>query len=491
MPVPRLLARLLALAPLVTAASLFAQAPLSLDSAQSLTFSRIWYSDDSSPSAPPVASAQATVSVDPREVFALAREAWAPDSLLHAYLNIWVADRWIVQNRVLDEVALAALEGRPPGEPGTGDFVYSYTFRLEGTLPGEPVLGDTESLEAYAEVRVSPGGAAGPPTLFAHVVEAEVRPLTCFDPDDDLLDALDDDDDGEPPAFPDSDPAVPALPPEKVPERVEHVTQAAGNLQAAKNQCGPMAVANSLAYLDERFELGVPHEHKQGQGTGGDDSLVGELDRATGRGVTDRANGDPLRGDSLVRGKFKYLADNGLNDRLAHEHRGLLVDEFGDSGDFTAHGSTSVRTGAREDITWEWLCDRLKAGADVEIEFVTNRSRDRIGTHMVRVIGCGEEGEDPDKKRWIRYVDDSVQGDDTNKLSVTETYVTQAADGRLKIFPYGEIFSRWPRPKSPLMIHCRACRRPAASSSLTRALSAKRPISSRPARSPRSSDASP
>ena len=137
---------------------------------------------------------------------------------------------------------------------------------------------------------------------------------------------------------------MPALPPQEVPKRTNHVTH------AAHNQCGPIALAHSLAYMRDRFGLEVPHEHKAGLGVEGDYSLVGELDRAPDRDAADRTQGDSLGGNCLVRGKLKYLADNGLADRFAQEHRGLLR-PF--DGDFVTDDGVSMRTGFREDISWQ------------------------------------------------------------------------------------------------------------------------------------------
>ncbi|MGC9330023.1 MAG: hypothetical protein ACP5I1_20475, partial [Candidatus Hinthialibacter sp.] len=55
------------------------------------------------------------------------------------------------------------------------------------------------------------------------------------------------------------------------------------NVEAAKNQCFPMSIANSLQYLEKVFGINVPHDHIMG--LKGDDSLVGQLDSYANRSV--------------------------------------------------------------------------------------------------------------------------------------------------------------------------------------------------------------
>ena len=122
------------------------------------------------------------------------------------------------------------------------------------------------------------------------------------------------------------------------------------NLQTAKNQCAPMAVANSLQYLEDRYKIAIPNDHKKG--LNGDDSLVGQLDKkmkrkAGGDTGTDREKGDPVSYKAVLRGKFDYLASNGLSKNLVHKHQGDALDP----GDFTAHRITSKNESKNGQVT--------------------------------------------------------------------------------------------------------------------------------------------
>jgi hypothetical protein len=138
------------------------------------------------------------------------------------------------------------------------------------------------------------------------------------------------------------------------------------NVQAANNQCAPAAVANSLQFLENTTNIEIPHDHDPGED--GDDTLVGQLDAATGRSVTDRTNGS---GVWPLDGKLKYIADNDLSNAIVVKHYGdgktggtpnAALDS---SMDLTRHGVTSVGKGA---ISWAALCQELADGEDVEID---------------------------------------------------------------------------------------------------------------------------
>ena len=196
------------------------------------------------------------------------------------------------------------------------------------------------------------------------------------------------------------------------------------NEQAANNQCAPMAVANSLDWLRTQKSLPVPqkHEHKPGLRSdapaNGDDpndpSLVGELERAMNRGVRSRRVGN---GVWPLDGKLKYISDNGLKDKLDIKHQGN-----GDTGgnpseavdgtkNITRHGVTSSGKGAK--VTWEWLCEEIKKGEDVEIDIYFSGG----GRHYVNVTGCGKILGKP----YITHVSDHAQTDvDPNDTNGTD-----------------------------------------------------------------------
>ncbi len=182
--------------------------------------------------------------------------------------------------------------------------------------------------------------------------------------------------------------------------------QAVTNVHAAHNQCFPMAIANSLQFLEDEGEVTVPHDHVAG--LRGDNSLVGQLDTACDRSVTSRSNGFGVWFTPMMEGKFEYLDDNGLDADLTHRHQGrgygTPPNEALAPGDFTHEGITSQDDGAA--VTWEWLCDRVAEGCDVEVVFsYDNSSGTPTGGHAVRLTGCGMVAGSP----WVRYSHDASQ----------------------------------------------------------------------------------
>jgi uncharacterized protein (TIGR03437 family) len=194
------------------------------------------------------------------------------------------------------------------------------------------------------------------------------------------------------------------------------------NVQAARNQCVPAAIANSLAWLEWRYEqFDVPHEHKPGLRGDGSMALVSELEEDMGRVAasrTDLASGG-LNLDEQFEGKFEYLNDNGLKDKLVNKHQNPL-------GDFTAHGTTTANEGRQ--VTFEWLCEQIKAGEDVEASWLYPRG----GAHIVRVFGCGKVNGKP----FIRYLHDAKQtdqGDPNDKLGleIKAAFLTDVDDDQM------------------------------------------------------------
>lgn len=156
------------------------------------------------------------------------------------------------------------------------------------------------------------------------------------------------------------------------------------NVQAADNQCAPAAVANSLQFLENTTPLTVPHDHKKG--IKGDDSLVGQLDTDTDRGVVSRTDGS---GVWPFDGKLKYISDNGLKKNLIVKHYGNGLTggvpsiPLDSTEDVTRHGVTSVGKGA---ISWDAICDEIKDGEDVELDMQYFVDGIPDGRHYVAVI---------------------------------------------------------------------------------------------------------
>lgn len=187
------------------------------------------------------------------------------------------------------------------------------------------------------------------------------------------------------------------------------------NVQAARNQCFPMSIANSLQYLENKNPgFVVPHDHKIG--LKGDDSLVGQLDTYCDRYAPSRTTGSGVWFEPMMKGKFQYLADNGLADKLSHKHQGYGYGETIPPGDFSYAGITSKdESDADGHVTFEWIENELRSCEDLEVV--------KDG-HAVRVFGCGKVLGKP----YLRYKHDSIQTgtydpNDTQGLEEVQVYV--------------------------------------------------------------------
>ncbi|WP_428937250.1 hypothetical protein [Fontivita pretiosa] len=206
------------------------------------------------------------------------------------------------------------------------------------------------------------------------------------------------------------------------------------NVQAATNQCFPMSIANSLQYLENRFGLNVPNNHVPG--IKGDNSLVGKLDTAANRNAPNRNSGSGVWFVPMLQGKFRYLSDSGLAGNLIHRHRGMGYGGAGNqlpAGNFTSSGITSTSDGMP--ITWQWICDELARGEDVEIVWTYDDAMGNpTGGHAVRVFECGTTLGIP----WIGYAHDRLQSnldpmDNMGLETVREFLFDSDADGLLNI----------------------------------------------------------
>ncbi len=208
-----------------------------------------------------------------------------------------------------------------------------------------------------------------------------------------------------------------------------HTQPNKANEQAAVNQCVPMSVANSLQYLENRFALNIPAEHKPG--LKGDNTLVGEMDKRMGRTATSRTSGSGTWFTPMLKGKFSYLAENGLKDTLDQKHQGRgwgnPPDEALPDGDFTSEGITSTDKGST--VTWEWICQEIQSGEDVELIWsYDDASGNPTGGHAVRVFECGQTL----GRKWLGYVHDGNQNDDTKGLECVRMNVSDLdGDGML------------------------------------------------------------
>ncbi len=185
-------------------------------------------------------------------------------------------------------------------------------------------------------------------------------------------------------------------------ETWEHLlTGSSINVQTAQDQCGPMAMANSLAWLStQHADFVVPNAHVPG--LKGDNSLVGKLDTAMDRDVTSRSEGAGVYERVELMGKFAYLKDNNLNGMMEHKYQGPIRDGFGfgHTSDYSSSGSTAKNEG--EHVTFDWICDQIKRNEDVEVVYEWDG-----GAHVVRVFGCGMIHGAP----YLWTLDDAAQTD--------------------------------------------------------------------------------
>jgi len=185
------------------------------------------------------------------------------------------------------------------------------------------------------------------------------------------------------------------------------------NVECAVMQCWPMGVANSLQYLENHYtNIIIPHDHVMG--LSGDDSLVGQMDLYCGRNVVNRSAGNGSNNEKIMKGKFEYLNDIGMGDRITHKHQGWMGAI--PPGDFTWDGLTSYDESVNGNVSFDWMYRQLKNCSDIEIVYV----KDSGGGHVVRVIGCGQTLGQP----WIRYIHDGKQRYDSDGLEEKQVYVT-------------------------------------------------------------------
>jgi hypothetical protein len=188
------------------------------------------------------------------------------------------------------------------------------------------------------------------------------------------------------------------------------------NVQAADNQCGPAAVANSLDWLRTTYMLPVPDPNVMGLRD--NTSLVGKLDLAMNRAATDRRHGSGVRDDAFLTGKLTYLANNNLGNKVVVSHQ-ARNDEGVGGGDFSAAGLTSHGNGAKP--TAAFIQQEICAGEDVELGFIYPGG----GGHWVELTGAGSILGVP----FITYKSDHDQSDDTKGTDKTDFSFLSDSDG--------------------------------------------------------------
>jgi len=202
------------------------------------------------------------------------------------------------------------------------------------------------------------------------------------------------------------------------------------NVEAARNQCGPMSIANSLQYLANETDLELPNPHKPGiRGEtvpdGEKASLVSELDEAMERPVPDASNrNDPNAGGRAVedqlKGKLKYLLDNGLQDKV----KTVFWSPFDNSDESITYtdpddpGSSLTATHMGKNFGVADMVKCLRAGGDVEAGYYwtadPNDPTTSGGAHAVDVVGAGSITSGERKVDYFIELSDTNQSSDSN-----------------------------------------------------------------------------
>jgi hypothetical protein len=211
------------------------------------------------------------------------------------------------------------------------------------------------------------------------------------------------------------------------------------NINAAKNQCVPMADALVVGYLRIRYNhpplsWPLPHFSSAGIGlqtTSGDvvtwhpepeSSRVAQIDaRARRSGVLDFDTGGGTDRCPNIRALFSYMATQGVPGQIVFRHQGgdaiYGAGNTCDNGDFflPLGGITSTRQGINP--TWDWIFDQLQQGRGIYMSFGRyDLNGMRTGGHALRIWGARRfNGRD-----YIYTLDDSNQGSNNVGLQNTQ-----------------------------------------------------------------------
>ena len=173
------------------------------------------------------------------------------------------------------------------------------------------------------------------------------------------------------------------------------------NIEAANNQCYPMAVANSLQFLANTTDLNLPHSHVAG--IRGDNSLVGQIGAAMNRTVVSRSNGQGVNDTPGLRGKLQYLAANGLQDRVQTRHWGRYISTNNVS--VTVGGKTASSTAMGQSINFDLVVSALEGGEDCEAAYTFAGG----GGHAIDLVAAGYTNGQP----WMIESSDIDQSSDS------------------------------------------------------------------------------
>lgn len=171
------------------------------------------------------------------------------------------------------------------------------------------------------------------------------------------------------------------------------------NIETAVNQCYPMAIANSLQFLEDTTKLNLPHSHVKG--LRGDNSLVGQIGLAMNRNATSRTTGSGVNGLPGIQGKMKYLVDNNLQDQIQTRHWGLANNQ---NVSVSSGNKTATSTAQGNALNFDKLVEALEGGENCEAGYIHSR-----GGHFVDIVAAGYIAGQP----FVIEASDIAQRDDT------------------------------------------------------------------------------
>jgi len=313
------------------------------------------------------------------------------------YLNVVMEGEWVVQNLLV---------------PSENDFPYAaVTTRFDLMVPEGTDVPEINATVSYAD------------EFQLDTPSASAAPFVVLGQDLDEGGVVIGDGETENEAEVAKPPAPGALLAKNVPANISRVIQKGHpNTQAAKNQCAPMSVANSLQFLVNTTDLELPHSHVPG--LKGDNSLVGQLDTHMRRNVESRTKGDGVSPIAAVMGKLSYVAANGLQDRIQTRHWGRSVFKPKNKavGELNMRWkdrnnnnvATSQRQGATFDI--DDITSAMGRGENCEAFYTWPGGPDRRNGHAVDLVASGSvtqgEGEQQVKRPFVFLASDLRQGND-------------------------------------------------------------------------------
>ncbi|MBZ0233368.1 MAG: hypothetical protein K8M05_13650 [Deltaproteobacteria bacterium] len=362
-------------------------------------------------------SAWGEIAIDPK---AVERRT----GLATGYVSARTADRWLVLNLPVDANPAAkypprVAARRPPPPTFIPPVRTSFdlgTDRPKTTLDVQVVVTATPLVAAHLATFASQPVTPFPVSPVEEDWETGILPPDAPPPSD----------------FAPPPPLPPWVPTELDAEHWEWTQPFEHNVDAAKNQCSNAALANGLAYLDAYFALPVPHHLFKGVFEYNTLSLPGMLDLYAQRknvtglcaGSGNNACADDDSG-GVMDAIYGYVGAQSALDDIAIHHQGgeggNLDEQYpGACPALPDDGPVSDLAG--DEVTFDWLCDRIANGDAVHLTRYTYDYESwpaypgaplvAVTAHAVRAYACGKDLGIP----YVRVLHDKQQdrfeGDD-------------------------------------------------------------------------------